>query len=202
MARFALLASLLTGSSAAATEGAEPAARSLEVATLGGGCFWCLEAVYEDVKGVARVISGYAGGHKAAPSYRQVVSGRTGHAEVVQVHYDPTVVSYETLLEVLWTIHDPTSLNRQGADVGTQYRSIILWHDEAQQAAAQASIQAVQARHGGKDVVTEVVPLETFYEAEAYHQDYFANNPDKPYCAFVVSPKLDTFRKVHSELRK
>ena len=167
-----------------------------EVATLGGGCFWCLDAVYRDVAGVARVVSGYAGGHVPNPTYEQVCGKRTGHAEVVQVWYDPAVINYEDILTIFWRIHDPTTPNRQGNDVGPQYRSIILTHDEAQQAAAiKTRDQAVAEGVWRDPIVTEIVPLETFYEAEAYHQDYFAQNPYQPYCVYVVDPKVRKFRK-------
>ena len=170
--------------------------KQLEVATLGGGCFWCLDAVYRDVAGVARVVSGYAGGHVPNPTYEQVCGKRTGHAEVVQVWYDPAVINYEDILTIFWRIHDPTTPNRQGNDVGPQYRSIILTHDEAQRAAAiKTRDQAVAEGVWRDPIVTEIVPLEVFYEAEAYHQDYFAQNPHQPYCVYVVDPKVRKFRK-------
>lgn len=166
------------------------------LATLAGGCFWCLEAVYVALRGVGKVVSGYAGGHVTNPSYRQVCNGTTGHAEVVQVAFDPAVVSFRELLEVFFTIHDPTTLNRQGADVGTQYRSAIFYHDLAQKQAAEEVIAAVTAAHlWPNPIVTQVVPLTEFYPAEAYHQDYFANNPRQPYCQVVVAPKVAKFRK-------
>jgi len=163
-------------------------------ATLGGGCFWCLEAVYNDLKGVESAISGYAGGAVENPSYKAVCTGSTGHAEVVQVTYDPEVVSFDDLLDVFFTIHDPTTLNRQGADVGTQYRSAIYFHDGAQEAAATAKIAEHQA-HWDDPIVTEVTTLDTFYPAEDYHQGYFKNNPDQMYCQIVVAPKVAKFRK-------
>ena len=170
--------------------------KQLEVATLGGGCFWCLDAVYRDVAGVERVVSGYAGGHVPNPTYEQVCGKRTGHAEVVQVWYDPAVIRYEDILTIFWRIHDPTTRDRQGNDVGTQYRSIILYHDVAQRAAAeQTRDQAVTEGVWRDPIVTEIVPLETFYEAEEYHQDYFAQNPYQPYCVYVVDPKVRKFRK-------
>ncbi len=170
--------------------------KQLEVATLGGGCFWCLDAVYQDVAGVERVVSGYAGGHVPNPTYEQVCGKRTGHAEVVQVWYDPAVIGYEDILTIFWRIHDPTTPNRQGNDVGPQYRSIILYHDEAQRAAAEKTRDQAVAEGVWRDpIVTEIVPLETFYEAEAYHQDYFAQNPNQPYCVYVVDPKVQKFRK-------
>ena len=170
--------------------------KQLEVATLGGGCFWCLDAVYRDVAGVARVVSGYSGGHVPNPTYEQVCGKRTGHAEVVQVWYDPAVINYEDILTIFWRIHDPTTPNRQGNDSGPQYRSIILYHDEAQRAAAVKTRDQAVAEGVWRDpIVTEIVPLETFYEAETYHQDYFAQNPYQPYCVYVVDPKVQKFRK-------
>ncbi len=160
-----------------------------ETAVLGGGCFWCLEAVYKRIEGVKSVVSGYAGGSKPDPTYEQVCLGSTGHAEVVQVEYDPEVASYERILEIFWKAHDPTSLNRQGADVGSQYRSIILYRNEAQREAAERSREQV-ARRYDRPIVTELRPLEAFYPAEDYHQDYFAKNPHAAYCAFVIRPKL------------
>ena len=170
--------------------------KQLEVATLGGGCFWCLDAVYRDVAGVARVVSGYAGGHVPNPTYEQVCGKRTGHAEVVQVWYDPAIIGYEDILTIFWRIHDPTTRDRQGNDVGPQYRSIILTHDEAQRAAAEKTRDQAVADGVWRDpIVTEIVPFDTFYEAEEYHQDYFANNPYQPYCVYVVDPKVRKFRK-------
>lgn len=166
------------------------------VATLGGGCFWCLEAVYEQLRGVTRVRSGYAGGHRAHPSYEQVCTGTTGHAEVVQVHFDPSVIRYRELLEVFFAIHDPTTLNRQGGDIGTQYRSVIFTHDTEQEAAAREVMAQVEAE-GIYDapLVTQVEPLDVFYEAEGYHQEYFRNNPGQGYCRAVVAPKVAKFRQ-------
>ena len=173
-------------------------------ATLAGGCFWCLEAVYVELEGVEKVVSGYAGGAIPNPSYEQVCSGRTGHAEIVQVTFDPGVVTYEDLLGVFFTIHDPTTLNRQGNDVGTQYRSAIFYHDDEQKAAAEQSIgEITEARIWSRPIVTEIVPLTDFYAAEAYHQDYFKNNPYQPYCQVVVAPKVAKFRKQYfSRLKK
>ena len=160
-------------------------------ATFGGGCFWCLEAVYDQVDGVDSVTSGYAGGTQPNPTYEQVCSGRTGHAEVVQLSFDPDKIGYEDLLEIFWKAHDPTTLNRQGADVGSQYRSIILYHDEAQREAAQESKRKLEASGRWKSpVVTEIKPLEAFYAAEEYHQGYYANNPETGYCRVVIAPKL------------
>lgn len=166
-----------------------------ETATLGGGCFWCLEAVFEQLKGVDRVVSGYAGGRVADPTYEQVCGGRTGHAEVVQVTFDPSVLSFHDLLEVFFTIHDPTTRDRQGADVGTQYRSIVLHHGAAQKAVAEQVMAEVAAK-GVWDapLVTEVAPYTVFYPAEEYHQGYFRNNPGQGYCRIVVAPKVAKFR--------
>jgi peptide-methionine (S)-S-oxide reductase len=167
-----------------------------ELATLGGGCFWCLEAVFEQLKGVSGVVSGYAGGAVPHPSYEQVCGGRTGHAEVVQVTFDPAVISYRDLLDVFFSIHDPTTLNRQGADMGPQYRSIILTHSERQQAQAFEAIGALGAQELWPDpVVTEVVPFADFYPAEEGHQGYFRRNAGQGYCQIVIAPKVATFRK-------
>lgn len=162
----------------------------LERATLGGGCFWCMEAVFERVPGVRAVTSGYAGGHTVNPTYKQVCTGETGHAEVVQIEYDPAQVTFEQLLELFWKAHDPTSLNRQGADVGTQYRSVIFYENERQKAAAEKS-RAEAARRFSKPIVTEIAPLKAFYPAETYHQDYYRKNPDAAYCRMVIRPKLE-----------
>jgi peptide-methionine (S)-S-oxide reductase len=169
-----------------------------ELATFGGGCFWCLEAVFELVDGVKAVTSGYAGGRTESPTYKQVCSGETGHAEVVQIEYDPARVSYERLLEILWMCHDPTTLNRQGNDVGTQYRSVILYHNAAQKEAAEKS-KAAAAAGFSRPIVTEIVPLTRFWPAEGYHQDYFRRNPDQAYCQAVIAPKV---KKVKKELGK
>jgi peptide-methionine (S)-S-oxide reductase len=175
-----------------------------EVATLAGGCFWCLEAVFDDLRGVEDVVSGYSGGTIPNPTYEQVCTGTTGHAEVVQVTFDPAVISFRDLLEVFFSIHDPTTLNRQGADVGTQYRSAILYHTPAQQATAEAVIRDLTAaRMYGNPIVTEVTPFRAFYPAEDYHQRYFERNPNQPYCRVVVAPKVAKFRKQHlSRLKK
>lgn len=172
----------------------------LGVATLGGGCFWCLEAVYEQLAGVVGVVSGYAGGVVPNPTYQEVCSGSTGHAEVIQITYDPEAIRFEELLEVFFTIHDPTTLNRQGADVGTQYRSAIFTHDRGQQKTAEAVIQRLEAE-GIWDgpIVTEVKPLEVFYKAEDYHQEYFRRNRGQPYCQVVIAPKVAKFRQQHLE---
>jgi methionine-S-sulfoxide reductase len=176
----------------------------LELATLGGGCFWCLEAVYVELNGVEKVVSGYAGGEVKNPNYDQVCGGRTGHAEVVQITFDPDVISFKELLEVFFTIHDPTKLNRQGNDVGSQYRSIILYHDEEQKKAAEQTIaELAAARIWDQRIVTEVVPLAEFYPAENYHQQYFERNPQQPYCQIIVAPKVAKVRqKFMAKLRK
>ena len=175
----------------------------MEVATLGGGCFWCLEAVYEQLAGVMEVESGYAGGTIPSPTYEQICTGGTGHAEVVQITFDPGAISFEDLLDVFFTIHDPTTLNRQGADVGTQYRSVIFSHDEEQRATAEAVIQRVEAEGIWDDpIVTELAPLEAFYRAEDYHQEYFRRNPAQPYCPVVIAPKVAKFRKRYLEKLK
>jgi peptide-methionine (S)-S-oxide reductase len=167
-----------------------------EVATLAGGCFWCLEAVFEQLEGVLKVESGYSGGATPSPSYHDVCAGDTGHAEVVQVTFDPAVVSYPDILDVYFAIHDPTTLNRQGNDVGTQYRSAIFYHSPEQKRAAEAKVAQLTAeRIFDAPIVTEVVPFTRFYKAETYHQGYFRANPAQPYCQFVVSPKVAKFRK-------
>ena len=167
-----------------------------EIATLAGGCFWCLEAVFNDLRGVSLVVSGYAGGHKVKPSYKEVCSGTTGHAEVVQVHFDPQQISFRDLLDVFFTIHDPTQLNRQGHDVGTQYRSEIFYHSPEQKAIAEQALADMSAADiwPGK-IVTQLSPLTVFYPAEDYHQEYFANNPSQPYCMAVVAPQVLKARK-------
>lgn len=182
----------------------QPNQTGSEVATLGGGCFWCLEAVYNELKGVERVVSGYSGGSVAKPSYEQVCSGRTGHAEVVQLTYDPELISFKEILQVFFTIHDPTTLNRQGADVGTQYRSAIFYHNPQQKRVAEELIAELNESNLWPDpIVTEVTPFERFYEAEEYHQEYYANNPNQPYCQVVIAPKLAKFRKKYlEELKK
>ena len=176
---------------------------NLQTATLAGGCFWCLEAVYDEIKGVHSVESGYAGGHMDNPTYRAVCNGDTGHAEVVQVHFDPNIVSYRDLLNVFFAIHDPTTLNRQGADVGTQYRSAIFYHDEEQKKIAEELIKDLNAQEiWDRPIVTEVTKLDKFYIAEDYHQEYFSRNPYQPYCMAVVAPKVSKFRKHFLELLK
>ncbi len=167
-----------------------------ETATLAGGCFWCLEAAFQDLKGVERVQSGYAGGRVANPSYEQVCTGTTGHAEVVQITFDPEMVSFDDLLHVFFTIHDPTTLNRQGVDVGSQYRSAIFYHTPDQKATAERVIAELQSEHVWDDpIVTELKPLEAFYPAEEYHRDYYRRNPTQGYCSAVIAPKVAKVRK-------
>jgi methionine-S-sulfoxide reductase len=174
-----------------------------EVATLAGGCFWCLEAVFDELKGVESVESGYSGGKLQDPSYAQVCDGDTGHAEVVQVTFDPQVLSYNDLLTVFFSIHDPTTLNRQGADAGTQYRSAIFYHDEAQKETAEQVIRKIEdAGIWDHPIVTEVTPFEKFYLAEDYHQEYFAHNSFQPYCRAVIAPKVSKFRKQYVDRLK
>ncbi len=170
----------------------------LAEATLAGGCFWCLEAVFDDLAGVADVKSGYSGGHAVAPTYEQVCSGSTGHAEVVRVRFDPQTVSYQDLLRVFFSIHDPTTKDRQGNDIGTQYRSAIYFHDEEQRrVAAEVMAEVAAADVYGAPLVTELEPLGAFYPAEAYHDDYFAKHPEQGYCQAVIAPKVAKFRKQH-----
>ncbi len=166
--------------------------KQTEVATLGGGCFWCTEAIYQMLPGVVSVTSGYAGGTTENPTYKQVCSGQTGHAEVIQVEFDPKRISYEKILETFWDAHDPTTLNRQGNDVGTQSRSIILYSNDAQRIAAEKSKAEAQKRFSSP-IVTEIVPLKKFYKAEGYHQDYYRSNPNQPYCRAIIRPKVEKF---------
>jgi peptide-methionine (S)-S-oxide reductase len=174
-----------------------------EIASLAGGCFWCLEAVFVQLEGVEKVESGYAGGAVPDPTYQQVCGGRTGHAEVVQVTFDPQVISYADLLQIFFTIHDPTTLNRQGYDVGTQYRSAIYYHTPEQKETAEHVIAELTAQKVWNDpIVTEVTPLPTFYKAEAYHQNYYENNPAQPYCSAVITPKVSKLRKYYFDKLK
>jgi peptide-methionine (S)-S-oxide reductase len=174
-----------------------------EVATLAGGCFWCLEAAFQDLKGVEKVQSGYSGGQVANPSYEQVCTGTTGHAEVVQITFDPQAVSYRDLLHVFFTIHDPTTLDRQGGDVGTQYRSAIFYHTPEQKAEAERVIGELQAERVWDDpVVTELIPFQQFYPAEDYHRDYFRRNPNQSYCRAVIAPKVAKVRKLYLDKLK
>jgi peptide-methionine (S)-S-oxide reductase len=170
-------------------------ASALAKATLGGGCFWCVESVFNSLRGVKSALSGYAGGTTVNPTYKEVCGGNTGHAEVVQVEFDPSVITYRQVLEVFFSVHDPTQLNRQGNDVGTQYRSVVFYHDDAQQHEAKRIIAELdQQKLFAAPIVTQVQPAPTFYRAEDYHQEYFANNPGQPYCAAVVAPKVSKFR--------
>jgi len=177
--------------------------QNLEIATLGGGCFWCLEAIYTDLRGVEQVVSGYAGGHVKNPTYEQVCRKDTGHAEVVQMTFDPAVVSYADLLKVFFTIHDPTTLNRQGADVGPQYRSVIFYHSDAQRDSVEKIIAEITAEHIWADpIVTQLEPFEEFFVAEQYHQEYFKRNPYQGYCQVVIAPKVVKFRKSFADQLK
>jgi len=178
------------------TNRASSSAQRREIATLAGGCFWCLEAIYEQLQGVGKVESGYSGGSVVNPTYHQVSEGRTGHAESVQLTFDPQTITFRELLEVFFAFHDPTTLNRQGADVGPQYRSAIFYHDEEQKAIAEQVIQEFEATGiWGKPIVTEVAPFKAFYKAEDYHQEYYRQNPYQPYCQVVIAPKVAKFRQ-------
>jgi methionine-S-sulfoxide reductase len=176
---------------------------SLETVTLGGGCFWCMEAIFHELKGVEKVESGYAGGTVANPTYKQVCTGTTGHAEVVQVTFDPKVLPLKTLLEVFFALHDPTTLNQQGADSGTQYRSVVFYRTPEQKSVVESEIKDLQAKKAYADpIVTQVVPFSAFYKAEDYHQDYYEDNINQPYCQLVISPKLAKFRKLFKDMAK
>ena len=176
---------------------------SLEIATLAGGCFWCVEAIFKEISGVDKVVSGYTGGTTVNPIYEQVCSGETGHAEAVQVSFDPSRISYREILEIFFSIHDPTTLNRQDADVGTQYRSAIFYHGDQQKTIANDLVAELNTTHLWKDpVVTQIVPVHTFYSAEEYHQGYFAKHPEQGYCRVVISPKLNKFRQRWSKYLK
>ena len=175
----------------------------LEIATLANGCFWCTEAIFQRLKGVEKVTSGYAGGKVKNPTYNDVTSGETGHAEVIQIQFDPSVITYQEILDVFFATHDPTTLNRQGYDVGTQYRSAIFYHSTAQKEVAEAFIKALtEAKVFDKKIVTEVTPFEAFYEAESYHQNYYNNNKNQGYCVAVINPKLDKFIKKYKDKLK
>jgi peptide-methionine (S)-S-oxide reductase len=175
-------------------------AGKLDTATFAEGCFWCTEAFFQQLKGVEKVVSGYSGGHVANPTYEQVCTGTTGHAEASEIIYDPSVISYDQLLEAFWESHDPTTLNRQGNDVGTQYRSVIFYRNEAQKQKAEAYKQKLNASGAfSAPIVTAIEPLKNFYPAERYHQDYYENNPNQPYCQMVIRPKLEKFRKVFKD---
>lgn len=172
-------------------------------ATFGSGCFWCTEAIFENLNGVHSVVSGYAGGHVLNPTYEEVCTGTTGHAEVTQITYDPSLISYDELLEIFWKTHDPTTLNRQGNDVGPQYRSVIFYHNEEQKKLAEKyKTELDKSGAWDKPIVTEISPLTNFFPAEKYHQDYYNNNPNQGYCAFVIAPKLEKFRKVFKDKLK
>jgi len=176
---------------------------SFEIATFGAGCFWCVEAVFQSLNGVEKVVSGYSGGHVKNPTYKQVCTGTTGHAEVCQIHYKPDIISFVELLEVFWSTHDPTTLNRQGNDVGTQYRSVIFYHNTEQKEIAEnykKKLDNSGAFPGA--IVTEITPFENFYIAEDYHQEFYDLNPDQPYCTYVIQPKMEKFKKVFSDKLK
>lgn len=195
---------LATGSSKKMNESnMESEQHVLDTITLGAGCFWCVEAIFEQLEGVEKVVSGYSGGHVKNPSYREVCNGTTGHAEVCQLSYDPNVIVVQDILEVFWQTHDPTTLNRQGADVGTQYRSEIFYHNEAQKKIA-GELKSKLNKEGvwADPIVTEITPYKTFYEADDYHQEYYRNNQEAPYCRAVIQPKLEKFKKVFSEKLK
>ncbi|MBT8258580.1 MAG: peptide-methionine (S)-S-oxide reductase MsrA [Bacteroidia bacterium] len=174
----------------------------LKTATFGGGCFWCVEAIFQEVQGIEKVVSGYSGGNAPGhPTYREICSGLTGHAEVIQLNFDPNQISYEEILIIFMTTHDPTTLNRQGADAGTQYRSVIYYHDEQQREIAEEVVKAVQ-QYYDDPIVTEVSALDVFYEAEDYHQNYYRKNPNQGYCNYVITPKLNKLRKLYSDKLK
>ncbi len=175
---------------------------NLEVATFGAGCFWCVEAVFQRLNGVHSVVSGYCNGHVINPTYKQVCGGNTGHAEVAQITFDPSVISFEELLEVLWATHDPTTLNRQGGDVGTQYRSGIYYHNESQKEIAEKSKREVATKIWSKPITTEIVPIENYSAAEDYHQNYFNQNGSQGYCAYVINPKVQKMRKKFAQKLK
>lgn len=176
--------------------------KTIEVATVGGGCFWCTEAVFQEVKGVKKVVSGYSGGNVPGhPTYREICSGLTGHAEVIQIHFDTDVISYKDVLVIFMTTHDPTTLNRQGADKGTQYRSVIFYHNKNQKSIAEDVLKEVTPYYENT-IVTEISPLDIFYEAEDYHQNYYKNNTTQGYCSFVITPKLAKLRKLHADKLK
>ena len=168
-----------------------------EITTLGGGCFWCVEAVFQRIDGVLNVIPGYAGGHVKNPSYREICTGKTGHAEVARIEFDPNIISYKQLLNVFWQAHDPTTLNKQGADIGTQYRSVIFYHSEAQKAVAEKSIKSAnESKYWPNPMQTEITEINSYTDAEDYHDNYYNENPNQPYCQFVIKPKLDKLEKL------
>lgn len=173
--------------------------KNIQIATIGGGCFWCTEAVFQEVKGIEKVVSGYAGGNvPGKPTYREICSGLTGHAEVIQLTFDANIISYEDILTIFLTTHNPTTLNKQGADKGTQYRSVIFYHDEHQKETATTCIEKVQPYYADK-IVTEISPLPIFYDAETYHQNYYRNNKFEGYCEYIITPKIATLRKLHAD---
>ncbi len=180
-----------------------PLSESIQVATLGGGCFWCTEAAFSQLKGILKVESGYSGGHVKNPTYEDVCSGETGHAEVVQISFDPKIISYKDILEIFFTVHDPTTLNRQGADAGTQYKSVVLFHNEEQKALAEETIRELSKANLYSDpIVTQVVPFTEFYKAEDYHQEYFRRNSRAPYCQVVIAPKVMKLREHYRDRLK
>ena len=193
----------LTRTEAKTSQKENPMQNKTEIATLGGGCFWCIEAIYERVRGVIKVTSGYSGGHVENPTYEQVSTGTTGHAESVQIEFDPTVISYNEILDIFWQIHDPTQLNRQGNDIGPQYRSVIFYHDERQKEIALKSKAELEKENiFDKPIVTEITAFKRFYPAESYHKNYYDRNSDEPYCQLVITPKLQKFKKHFSEYLK
>lgn len=198
LATLGAAAVLLTGTSMMNADADSPESQSsknkTDLATFGGGCFWCTEAVFEKIDGVRKVVSGYAGGTDPNPTYKEVCGGETGHAEVIQIEYEPEKVSFEELMEVFWLAHDPTTLNRQGNDVGTQYRSVVFYHNEEQKQAAEQSKEEAKGQFK-RPIVTEISPFTKFYPAEDYHQDYFAKNPGNPYCNYFIPPKIEKLKK-------
>jgi peptide-methionine (S)-S-oxide reductase len=200
---FSILIFLLSWINSNASEGMKEQNRELEIATLGAGCFWCIEAVFERVKGVESVVSGYSGGNIKNPSYREVTTGLTGHAEVAQIKFDSEIITFTEILEIFWKTHDPTTLNRQGADVGSQYRSAIFYHDANQKLIAETYKDKLNAVGAFRDpVVTEIVPFEIFYVAEDYHQEYYEQNANQPYCQYVIAPKLEKLEAVFADKLK
>ena len=193
----------LTRTEAKTSQKEKPMQNKTEIATLGGGCFWCIEAIYERVRGVIKVTSGYSGGHVENPTYEQVSTGTTGHAESVQIEFDPTVISYNEILDIFWQIHDPTQLNRQGNDIGPQYRSVIFYHNERQkEIALKSKAELEKEKIFDKPIVTEITAFKRFYPAESYHKNYYDRNSDEPYCQLVITPKLQKFKKRFSEYLK
>jgi peptide-methionine (S)-S-oxide reductase len=207
MKLFAVILLMLVSGISFARQSTDKSIKSMEdelsIATFGGGCFWCTEAVFQRVKGVEKVVSGYMGGKVKNPTYKEVTTGLTGHAEVIQVTYNSSIISYDELLEIFWGTHDPTTLNRQGADVGTQYRSVIFYHNESQKQLAESYKKKLDSSGAfERTIVTEISPASAFYKAEDYHQNYFNLNSNVPYCTYVIQPKLDKFNKVFSNKLK